>query len=66
MPERGSAIVPEFSVTTRFAMAFRVGGMFGATAFTVTLNERLTALFPGCPSYTVTVIVALPTAPGAG
>src|SRR2546429_7387110 len=57
MPERFTVCGPASSLIERLARALSVGGSL--TAFTVTVNVRVTVLLRGCPSSTVTVIVAV-------
>ena len=58
MPERLTVWSVPFSLIETFAREFNVGGWF--TGLTVTLNVRVTVALAVPPSFTVTVIVAVP------
>src|SRR5262245_60641801 len=64
IPESGTECWAVFCGNVTLASALRVGASF--TGFTVTRNERLVRLFWLCPSFTLTVMRALPLALGTG
>src|SRR5262245_16325074 len=64
MPERLTVCIVAFSVMDKLPIAFSVGGSF--TGLTVTVKLRLIVLLVAWPSFTVTVMVAVPLAFATG
>src|SRR5438093_7755560 len=64
IPDKLTVCDPESWLMVMFASEFRVGGSL--TGLTVTVKERLNVLLTAWPSFTVTVMVAVPLALAAG
>ena len=64
MPDREMVCRAALMRRERLPSAFSVGALL--TAPTVTVKERLVTLFCDCPSFTVTVMVAVPLACATG